>query len=53
MSYLTTLQILDAVIVGGILSPSQRHEAPCEGTNPPRLFTPRETKAIAKSKVHK
>jgi hypothetical protein len=29
-----------------------RAEAPCEGTNPPRLFTPGETKALAKSKVH-
>ena len=26
--------------------------APCEGTNSPRLFTPGETKALAKSKVH-
>jgi hypothetical protein len=26
--------------------------ASCEGTNPPRLFTPGETKALAKSKVH-
>jgi hypothetical protein len=34
------------------LSPSRRREAPCEGTNPPRLFTPGETKALAKSKVH-
>jgi hypothetical protein len=34
------------------LSPSQRREAPCEGTNSPRLFTPGETKALAKSKVH-
>jgi hypothetical protein len=33
-------------------SPSQRREAPCEGTNPPRLFTPGETKPLAKSKVH-
>jgi hypothetical protein len=32
------------------LSPSRRREAPCEGTNPPRLFTPGETKALAKSK---
>jgi hypothetical protein len=35
-----------------ILSPSRRREAPCEGTNSPRLFTPGETKALAKSKVH-
>ena len=35
-----------------LLSPSRRREAPCEGTNPPRLFTPGETKALAKSKVH-
>jgi hypothetical protein len=34
------------------LSPSRRREAPCEGTNSPRLFTPGETKALAKSKVH-
>ena len=34
------------------LSTSRRREAPCEGTNPPRLFTPGETKALAKSKVH-
>jgi hypothetical protein len=34
------------------LSPSRRREAPCEGTNYPRLFTPGETKALAKSKVH-
>ena len=33
-------------------SPSRRREAPCEGTNSPRLFTPGETKALAKSKVH-
>jgi hypothetical protein len=33
-------------------SPSRRREAPCEGTNSPRLFTPEETKALAKSKVH-
>jgi hypothetical protein len=31
------------------LSPSK---APCEGTNSPRLFTPGEMKALAKSKVH-
>jgi hypothetical protein len=35
-----------------IYSPSRRREAPCEGTNSPRLFTPGETKALAKSKVH-
>ena len=29
------------------LSPSRRREAPCEGTNSPRLFTPGETKALA------
>jgi hypothetical protein len=34
------------------LSPSRRCFAPCEGTNSPRLFTPGETKALAKSKVH-
>jgi hypothetical protein len=34
------------------LSPSRRREAPCEGTNSPRLFTPGETKALAKSKGH-
>jgi hypothetical protein len=34
------------------LSPSQRREGPCEGINSPRLFTPGETKALAKSKVH-
>ena len=33
-------------------SPSRRREALCEGTNPPRLFTPGETKALVKSKVH-
>jgi hypothetical protein len=35
-----------------ILSPSRQREAPCEGTNSLRLFTPVETKALAKSKVH-
>jgi hypothetical protein len=35
-----------------MLSPSRRREAQCEGTNSPRLFTPGETKALAKSKVH-
>jgi hypothetical protein len=34
------------------LSPSRRREAQCEDTNSPRLFTPGETKALAKSKVH-
>jgi hypothetical protein len=33
-------------------SPSRRREAPCEGTNYPRLFTPGQTKALGKSKVH-
>jgi hypothetical protein len=32
--------------------PSQRREAPCEGTNSARLFTPGERNALAKSKVH-
>jgi hypothetical protein len=32
--------------------PSRRREAPCEGTNSPRLFTPGETKPLAESKVH-
>jgi hypothetical protein len=37
----------------GRLIPSRRREAPCEGTNPPpRLFTPGETKALAKFNVH-
>ena len=36
----------------GYSSPSRRREAPCEGTNSPRLFTPGETKALAESKVH-
>ena len=36
----------------GCISPSRRREAPCEGTNSPRLFTPGETKALAMSKVH-
>jgi hypothetical protein len=35
-----------------LVIPSRRREAPCEGTNSPRLFTPGETKALAKSKVH-
>jgi hypothetical protein len=35
-----------------LLSPSRRREAPCEGTNSPRLFTPGEREALAKSKVH-
>ena len=34
------------------LSTSRRREAPCEGTNSPRLFTPGEREALAKSKVH-
>ena len=34
------------------MSPSRRREAPCEGTNSPRIFTPGETKALAESKVH-
>ena len=38
--------------LGIALSPSRRREAPCEGTNSPRLFTPGETKALGKSKVH-
>jgi hypothetical protein len=39
--------------LNSLLSPSRRREAPCEGTTPPpQLFTPGETKAIAKSKVH-
>jgi hypothetical protein len=34
-------------------SPSRRREAPCEGTNSPRLFTPgKNPKGLAKSKVH-
>jgi hypothetical protein len=41
---------------GSVLSPflfnPRADFAPCEGTNSPRLFTPRETKALAKSKVH-
>jgi hypothetical protein len=36
----------------GLSFTSRRREAPCEGTNSPRLFTPGETKALAKSKVH-
>ena len=39
-------------IQGYAFPPSRRREAPCEGTNSPRLFTPGETKALAKSKVH-
>ena len=35
-----------------LLSPSRRREMPCEGTNSPRLFTPGERNALAKSKVH-
>jgi hypothetical protein len=37
---------------GEILSPSRQREAPCEGTNSARLFTPGERNAPAKSKVH-
>ena len=33
-------------------SPSRRREAPCEGTNSPRLFTTGETKALAESTDH-
>ena len=41
------------IVLRGELSPSRRRrrEAPCEGTNSPRLFTPGETKALAESKV--
>ena len=35
-----------------VYSPSRWREAPCEGTNSPRLFTPGEREALAKSKVH-
>ena len=35
-----------------VKSPSRRREAPCEGTNSPRLLTPGETKALGMSKVH-
>jgi hypothetical protein len=45
-------KILQFIIHAHHLSPSRRREAPCEGTNSPRLFTPGETKALAKSKVH-
>ena len=34
-------------IQNGFLSPSRRREAPCEGTNSPRLFTPGEREALA------
>ena len=34
------------------LIPDQWGEAPCEGTNYARLFTPGERNALAKSKVH-
>jgi hypothetical protein len=34
------------------LPPSRRREAPCEGTNSPRLFTPGKRIALANSKVH-
>jgi hypothetical protein len=40
------------ILIDRYLSPSRRREAPCEGTNSPRLFTPGETKALAESKVH-
>ena len=43
---------IGSMILSPALSPSRRREAPCEGTNSPRLFTPGETKALAKSKVH-
>ena len=33
-------------------SPSQRREAPCEGTNSVRHFTPGRREALAKSEVH-
>jgi hypothetical protein len=42
----------DVSISWEIWSPSRRREAPCEGTNSPRLFTPGEREALAKSKVH-
>jgi hypothetical protein len=35
-----------------VVEMERQREAPCEGTNSPRLFTPGETKALAKSKVH-
>jgi hypothetical protein len=34
------------------LVPEPTARTPCEGTNSPRLFTPGETKALAKSKVN-
>ena len=45
-----SMDILTIVLL--LLSPSRRREAPCEGANSLRLFTPGETKALAKSKVH-
>jgi hypothetical protein len=42
----------DLIHVHDMLSPSQRREAPCEGTNSPVLFISGKTKALAKSKVH-
>jgi hypothetical protein len=41
-----------SLTINDSLSPSRRREAPCEGTNSPRLFTPGETKALGKCKVH-
>ena len=35
-----------------LIIPEPTARKPCEGTNSPRLFTPGETKALAKSKVH-
>ena len=47
------MYIRGKIIVESVyLSPSRRREAPCEGTNYPRLFTPGEREALAKSKVH-
>ena len=45
-------QTIKALAILRCLSPSRRREAPCEGTNSPRLFTPGEREALAKSKVH-
>jgi hypothetical protein len=47
-----SIELLSSDYISKALSPSRRREAPCEGTNPPRLFTPGETKALAESKVH-
>ena len=52
ISHVTYVYACDCIIFSCILSPSRRREAPCEGTNSPRLFTPGKTKALAKSKVH-